>query len=201
MLTKELKNDPRARRTRQMLQQAITELMGEKKFTAISVQDITTRAGLNRATFYAHFVDKFDLVNSIIRERFQATLNEKLPEDATLTCANLRLMLETVYAYIAGFPGQCSPIHRQSDHALIMQQVQLQVYEGLLDWLKRCPDIVEVDPLTLEVTAMMTSWSIFGPILHASWGQRRIPVDQLINRMMPQIETSLKPYIQTPAPA
>src|SRR5205814_10062730 len=53
--------DPRVRRTRKLLRDALVELLAEKSFHAINVQEVADRATLNRATFYAHFVDKFAL--------------------------------------------------------------------------------------------------------------------------------------------
>ena len=53
--------DPRIRRTRQLLQQALAKLLETKEFEKISVQDITEAATLNRATFYDHYGDKFAL--------------------------------------------------------------------------------------------------------------------------------------------
>ncbi len=55
------KLDRRAQRTREQLQQALTELMAEKNYDSITVQDITERANLGRTTFYAHFNSKTDL--------------------------------------------------------------------------------------------------------------------------------------------
>jgi AcrR family transcriptional regulator len=43
--------DPRIRRTRQLLQGALLQLLGSKSFDDISVQDITDAATVNRATF------------------------------------------------------------------------------------------------------------------------------------------------------
>ena len=56
--------DPRVKRTRKLLQDALLELLAEKSFDAITVQDIAERSTINRATFYAHFVDKYDLFAS-----------------------------------------------------------------------------------------------------------------------------------------
>ena len=84
MLEKEVKNDPRSKRTRRLLQEALTDLMRKQKFHEISVQDITARAEINRATFYAHFVDKYELLNSQIRDSFQSLLDQKLPEHPDL---------------------------------------------------------------------------------------------------------------------
>src|ERR1700687_3588662 len=64
------KLDPRIRRTRQLLQDALRRLLVEKEFDKISVQDITEAATLNRATFYAHYPDKFALLGELIRVNF-----------------------------------------------------------------------------------------------------------------------------------
>ena len=66
--------DPRVRRTRQMLEHALEDLLMKKPFEKISVGDIADTATLNRATFYAHFVDKFDLLEGMVATRFQDLL-------------------------------------------------------------------------------------------------------------------------------
>ena len=66
------KKDPRAVRTQRLLKQAFIELMEEKKFDQITVQDISDRATVKRVTFYLHYKDKSDLMYQCIDE----TLNE-----------------------------------------------------------------------------------------------------------------------------
>ncbi|MFG3246255.1 TetR/AcrR family transcriptional regulator [Streptomyces sp. NPDC048187] len=53
--------DRRTRRSRRALKAALVELVLERGFTALTVEDITERADVARATFYAHFRDKEDL--------------------------------------------------------------------------------------------------------------------------------------------
>jgi AcrR family transcriptional regulator len=60
------KDDRRSRRTRQLLGAALGELMREKRYDDITVQDILDRSGIGRSTFYAHYTDKEDLVISEI---------------------------------------------------------------------------------------------------------------------------------------
>ncbi|MEU5998856.1 MULTISPECIES: TetR/AcrR family transcriptional regulator [unclassified Streptomyces] len=50
--------DRRTRRSRRALGSALVELVLERGFTALTVEDITERADVARATFYAHFKDK-----------------------------------------------------------------------------------------------------------------------------------------------
>ena len=63
------KHDPRVLRTKHALGAALIELMLEQPFDAITVQDVLDRAGVGRATFYAHFRNKRDLFHSE-HERF-----------------------------------------------------------------------------------------------------------------------------------
>ena len=52
------KDDRRSRRTRQILGNALVELMLEKRYADITVQDILDRADVGRSTFYTHYTDK-----------------------------------------------------------------------------------------------------------------------------------------------
>jgi AcrR family transcriptional regulator len=56
--------DRRVQRTRKLLQAALAELILEKRFDKITIQDIIDRANVGRSTFYAHFRDKEDLLVS-----------------------------------------------------------------------------------------------------------------------------------------
>ena len=58
------KTDRRSQRTRRLLTAALVELMLEKRFDDISVQDILDRADIGRSTFYGHFSSKEALLYS-----------------------------------------------------------------------------------------------------------------------------------------
>ncbi|MGP4062859.1 TetR/AcrR family transcriptional regulator [Halobacillus sp. H74] len=55
-------SDLRVIRTVEAIKNALVELIEEKGFDAVTVKDITTRAKINRGTFYSHYQDKYDLV-------------------------------------------------------------------------------------------------------------------------------------------
>jgi AcrR family transcriptional regulator len=56
------KNDRRSQRTRQALSNALVELIQEKDYSTITVNDIIERANVGRSTFYAHYQTKDDLL-------------------------------------------------------------------------------------------------------------------------------------------
>ena len=70
------KEDRRVQRTRQLLRGALFALIQEKGFEALSVQDIIDRANVGRATFYAHFDNKEDLLVSGF-DGLRASLKER----------------------------------------------------------------------------------------------------------------------------
>ena len=67
-MSHEEQTDLRVWRTHHFLQEAMIELVTEKGFDAITVGDIAERAMINRATFYRHYQDKYDLVVTIFEE-------------------------------------------------------------------------------------------------------------------------------------
>ncbi|WP_282939190.1 TetR/AcrR family transcriptional regulator [Paenibacillus sp. RC67] len=66
MSIKETSTDLRVRRTLQMIQDALISLMDEQGFDRTTVRDITARAMINRATFYLHYEDKYDLLEKTV---------------------------------------------------------------------------------------------------------------------------------------
>jgi AcrR family transcriptional regulator len=78
---RDLVEDRRVRRSRRLLQDALLEMILEKGYDKVTVQDILDRADVGRATFYAHFRDKDDLLVSgseqlreVLREQMSAFL-------------------------------------------------------------------------------------------------------------------------------
>ncbi|WP_240419964.1 TetR/AcrR family transcriptional regulator [Paenibacillus periandrae] len=62
------KVDRRILKSQEAIIKALIELMSEKNFDNITIQDISDRANLSRKTFYLHYLDKFDLLDKLIEE-------------------------------------------------------------------------------------------------------------------------------------
>lgn len=60
------RDDRRSRRTRRLLGDAFVALLQEQRYDTITVQEIIDRANVGRSTFYAHYLDKEDLLQSEI---------------------------------------------------------------------------------------------------------------------------------------
>jgi len=64
--------DRRVSKTRKSIFSALSDLLQEKKFTNITVQDIIDRADIGRATFYAHFPTKDDVLVEYVEGIFES---------------------------------------------------------------------------------------------------------------------------------
>ena len=58
-------------RTDKAIMQAFIELLKEKSFEKITVQDILDRTPVTRATFYAHYHDKYEIAERMLEQFFQ----------------------------------------------------------------------------------------------------------------------------------
>lgn len=62
------KVDRRILKSQEAIKKAMIELMGEKSFDEITIQDISDTANVSRGTIYLHYMDKYDLLEKIIEE-------------------------------------------------------------------------------------------------------------------------------------
>jgi AcrR family transcriptional regulator len=105
--------DPRQKRTRRLLQEALRKLLQENVFEEILVQDVTDVATVNRATFYDHYTDKFALFEAMVVGDFQELLKERnIRFDGTCSAAIEAIVL-AVCDYLKKIHGnkkQCASL-------------------------------------------------------------------------------------------
>lgn len=152
-------NDRRVRKTREAIAKAFLETLGRISLRDVSVQDIAAAADVNRSTFYAHFEDKFDLFNYVVRDSFLRMLGPDLPTRDRADRKSLAKLVQTTYDFFLYLNGQCPPEERLY-RPVAENQVQEVLLEILCRWFggeksKPTPDVLYV------------SWGIFGAMLDA----------------------------------
>ena len=75
--------DRRQRKTRDAIFTAFSELLGERNYQHITVQDIIDRADVGRTTFYAHFETKDDLLRQMCEDIFGHVFSEHMSTETT----------------------------------------------------------------------------------------------------------------------
>jgi len=170
--------DPRIRRTRHMLQQALEKLLEAKDFESISVQDITDEATLNRATFYDHYPDKFALLECMVARQFLELLGRRgVKFDGTCPSA-LRGVALGICDYVVAVSGTERQRHLEPhlDAAIIAI-----VRKMLLDGMKQHPPALEASP---EMIAATASWAIYGAAQEWARTPERISSEEIANTIM-----------------
>jgi AcrR family transcriptional regulator len=158
--------DPRIRRTRQLLQQALATLLRTRDFDKLSVQEITDAAGVNRATFYAHYPDKFALLECMVASRFHALLHERgVVFDGTCSSALTGIALGVCdflsQSLTQNTPTNCPSASHLPPHmeTAIVAVVRGMLLEGLRNHPPASPSPHAASPELLAATA---AWAIYG---------------------------------------
>jgi AcrR family transcriptional regulator len=186
--------DPRVKRTRQLLLQAFIELLSTKDFEAISVQDITEKATVNRATFYDHFADKLALLDYTIEDAFRQVLRVRLGEIAPAEPEGLRRIILALCDYLEELGRRC-PKHQRQFEPMVESKVKALVRDILLSSLK-CPAHPGKYPAP-ELVATMASWAMYGAALE--WSRKKLQsADDFAVTVLPLISAALQLPIAPP---
>ncbi|MGC4014529.1 MAG: TetR/AcrR family transcriptional regulator [Luteolibacter sp.] len=148
--------DPRVKRTRQMLYAAFMELLAEKGFEAITVADITKRSTLHRATFYGHFTDKFALLEAKIGDDFQEMLDSRLANAGNCQ-EGIRQLILAVCDFFAQVSAGCQKHQRQFDPIM-----ETRIKAMVRDFLLKGPLREQGANADTQLRATMASWAICG---------------------------------------
>jgi AcrR family transcriptional regulator len=170
------KLDPRIRRTRGLLQDALKRLLEAKEFDKITIQDIAQTATLNRATFYAHYPDKFALLEELIRLSFLELLDRRnVSFDGSCATAFHPVIL-AVCDYLAELQTSLSSRQLQFE-PFVERTVIDQIRVILMDGFNKHPVERNIPP---ELIAATASWAIYGAA--KQWVNRpeRIPAEEFV---------------------
>ncbi|MDU2241240.1 MAG: TetR/AcrR family transcriptional regulator [Paenibacillus sp.] len=185
-------NDPRVKRTRQLLMQAFMELLEQKNnVSSITIQDITTYAAVNRSTFYAHFEDKFTFLESWMREKFLEKLKDELPNAALSDIGSLRALILIVFDFLFCTRPYMSLADRQYE-TLFELVMQKELYDLLYTWLSEQAE-PSVSTKTVETTARVASWGIFGSAMEWSRQPERSSAEDTARDVLVVIAAGLAP--------
>jgi AcrR family transcriptional regulator len=181
--------DPRIRRTRMLLQQALGKLLERKEFEKISVQDIAEAATLNRATFYDHYPDKFALLECMVAGRFHELLAARGVVFNAGCASALRGIILGVCDYLAATPRlECERQRQMEPH--LESSVIAVVRRLLLDGLK---EHGAESAIPVEMTATTASWAIYGAAKEWVHTPHRCSSEEIVEMVMLLVTPILAP--------
>jgi len=202
------KIDRRVRRTRRRLRDALIELILEKGYDRVTIQEITDRADLSRATFYLHYKGgKDELLASSLEEMFDELVDSMqdlvfrrnvewdAEEPPSLPAFQHVAEYSALYKSLLGDTGVTSIIYRTLNYIARITQKQ---FEALAEE-RNLEDL----PVPLEVAAQHIAGSLFSIV--SWWLENDMPYSaeemaRLYHYMtVPGIRVSLGLPIKDPA--
>jgi len=185
--------DPRMRRTRQLLQGALRELMRGKGFDEISVQDIAGAATVNRATFYDHYTDKFALLEAMVAGGFHRLLDERrVRYDGTCPSAASAVILATC-DYLAQSRASEAECRRQSAFEPLVDAAVVAAIRRVLSGGMPAKTKTAGKP---EIAAAAAAWAICGAAKQWLRTPNRPPADEIV----PLVLQLVLPILENSAP-
>ena len=164
--------DPRIRRTRQLLKDALERLLTQKQFEEISIQDIAEAATVNRATFYDHYTDKFALLQCLVASQFQEVLDRRQIRFESCEGA-IRKVAIGVCEYLAKkAPSTCRDSGQLLETAIV-GVVRRMILDGMLSH-----GATTGQPAP-ELVASTAAWAIYGAAKEWVRTPGRAPVDSI----------------------
>ena len=171
--------DPRQKRTRRLLQDALRKLLQEKTFEEILVQDVAEAATVNRATFYDHYADKFSLFEAMVAGDFHELLKQRnIRFDGTCPTA--------IEAIVLAVCDYLKEIHRNKDQcavrgsfgplldSAVTRAIRMVVLDGLAKRATRCG-------VPHDVLASTVSSAIYGATREWFYSKRRHRIDEIVS--------------------
>lgn len=150
--------DPRAIRTRQLIIDAFNELIATKDFNQITIKEITERATINRATFYAHFLDKYELLDIVLSEQLQALMTENFQVYQQVDEAAITHMFTAIIHV-----HDTLHMHCRRGYNTFTQMIEDKAKEQL--------KLIFLPLVKEEVQATLMSWALYGA--YDEWDKKR----------------------------
>lgn len=136
------RDDRRVRRTKTLLQNALTTLLREKDVKDITVSELAALADVNRGTFYCHYRDLYDMVEQIETELF-CEFSHVLDAYSESTLRHgLQPILCDVFAFIGRNLNMCAALLNLERDTSFLERLKGTVqdkvtaeWHGLYDYL------------------------------------------------------------------
>ena len=147
--------DPRIRRTKASIVNAFIQLRAKKPLEKITIRELTQLAGINKATFYLHYQDIYDLSHQLETEMIQSILGGIQHPECFLT-APARFTQE-LHSAILGQGALLRIVFPESQSLLLADRLE----QGLLDYLEEhYPD--QWDSTGSQQARVILSYMVYG---------------------------------------
>ncbi len=137
-----MKTDARVRYTRRVIKESLLRLLEERPVNRITVKEVCEAAQINRATFYAHFTDCFDVLSQMENDLL-ADFERSL---SFASVVDVMDMIEQIYAMIAQNAEVCRVlIFQNKDSSLTAKMIAMAHDKTIVRWKEQLTRATESD--------------------------------------------------------
>lgn len=185
-------SDLRVKKTLRALRETMLELIQKKPIEKISVIDICEAAMVNRATFYAHFEDKYRLLDYCIEQFFNPfeTTEQKhnTPSEYSEDLVNI---VHEILVHLEQNKGIYKAIlQRNSSIEVLMRS---NVENQLLEIGKKYEDIGMKPPVPPDMLAAFLSGAIVNLVIHWINQENAVSADKITQYLETLVTESFMP--------
>lgn len=154
-----MKLDPRMVRTRKLLIDSFLELSKVKKFKDITIKDITDQATINRATFYTHFLDKYELLEEVFSEALLKKLKEILSVNERLNERKIIECFLVITMHFKEVENECLPKTRTYDD-FFEERIKLALENLFVNLFRK--NSSGMGMREIQSMSIFLSWGLYG---------------------------------------
>ncbi|WP_040951988.1 TetR/AcrR family transcriptional regulator [Gorillibacterium massiliense] len=185
--------DPRVLRTRQLIRVAFRVLLRSKRFDAITIKDIAQEATINRATFYAHFEDKYALLDEVTEQAFHEMIPEKVANAQEFTDEICDQLILLTHQYIVDFYRICR-MDSNSMATLVDEKIKKMLQQTIECIFLKGDTHHRTERYHIKIMAAMTGSAIYGAAHYWLYVEEKDRTDMLVDIVRPYVMNGLGLY-------
>ncbi|GGA72600.1 TetR/AcrR family transcriptional regulator [Ornithinibacillus halotolerans] len=178
----ETKTDPRILRTRKLIMDSFIDLSSKKEFKDITIKDITTEAMINRATFYYHFEDIYDLLDKALTEVLFVNLNFEDYKDSDFDEDTFVRIFTAITDFQTSLSNRCHRGYEDTIARIIRDQLEVILYSILK---RKHPSDADEG---LKLSATMLSWGLYGASVEWRRSSNTVSPEEFIKTVTPYLD-------------
>lgn len=176
-------NDPRVKRTRELIINAFIAVLSKKGFDSITINDITDAATINRATFYSHFTDKYDLLDTIVVEKFTEIFSKKIQGELSFNEQVIRILILCTNDYFELMLDICKC--GLSSILLLVGNTIIDKLESIIyELLKKDRELSEIEHEKIKLLGVMIGTSIYNAIYKWKINKMQVSLEVLEKQIL-----------------
>ena len=181
-------NDLRVKRTHKLILDALIELTVQKGFSAVTVSDITKYAGINRATFYRHYEDKFDLLNKYAQDVYElldTPLEEKPQKSSETNVYQMHLRLVKIFEHVRDNAKFYRVMLGENGDPVFAEKIRKYIQKRIL---RSLPVDLQKDEMSIDLYVSYSSSASLGAVLW--WLEHDMPyTSEEMTKILNQLES------------